>query len=134
MLTRRLADVEWAFRTMKTTLLEMRGIFVRKASRTKAHVFIVMLSYMIAYKLRRHWHEVEVTVEEGINELSSIHAIEVHFPLLSYQKIPKPRPSAMLLLEKAKITLPDAIPCRGTCVLTRKKLVSERKKLKTRTL
>lgn len=129
-----LADVEWAFRTMKTTLLEMRGIFVRKASRTRAHVFIVMLSYMIAYKLRRHWHDVDVTVEEGIAELSSVHAIEVHFPLLSYQKIPRPRPSTMLLLEKAKITLPDAIPCRGIRVLTRKKLVSERKKLKSRTL
>lgn len=129
-----LADVEWAFRTMKTTLLEMRGIFVRKASRTKAHVFIVMLSYMIAYKLRRHWHDVEVTVEEGINELSSVHAIEVHFPSLSYQKIPEPRPSTKLLLEKAKITLPDAIPCRGAHALTRKKLVSERKKQKPRML
>jgi transposase len=129
-----LAEVEWAFRTMKTTLLEMRGIFVRKAARTKAHVFIVMLSYMIAYKLRRHWHDVEVTVDEGIQELSSIHAIEVHFPALSYQKIPEPRPSTMLLLEKAKITLPDAISCRGARALTRKKLVSERKKFKTRML
>lgn len=106
-----LADVEWAFRTMKTTLLEMRGGFVRKASRTKAHVFIVMLSYMMAYKLRRHWHDLEVTVEEGISELSSIHAIEVHFPKMSYQQIPQPRSSAMLLLERAGIALPDAIPC-----------------------
>jgi transposase len=34
-----LAEVEWAFRTMKTTLLHIRGIFVHKASRTRAHVF-----------------------------------------------------------------------------------------------
>jgi len=100
----------------------------------KAHMFIVMLSYMIAYKLRRHWHDVEVTVDEGIHELGSVHAIEVHFPGLSYQKIPEPRPLIRSLLEKAKITLPDAIPCRGACALTRKKLVSERKKFKTRTL
>jgi len=129
-----LADVEWAFRTMKTTLLEMRGIFVRKASRTKSHVFIVMLSYMLAYKLRRHWHDLEVTVEEGISELSSIHAIEVHFPQMSYQQIPQPRSSTMLLLEKAGITLPDALPCRGATALTRKKLVSERKNFKARIL
>lgn len=129
-----LADVEWAFRTMKTTLLEMRGIFVRKASRTKAHVFIVMLSYMMAYKLRRYWHDLEVTVEEGISELSSIHAMEVHFPQMSYQQIPQPRSSTMLLLEKAGITLPDAIPFKGVGVLTRKKLVSERKNLTSRAL
>ena len=129
-----LADVEWAFRTMKTTLLEMRGIFVRKATRTKAHVFIVMLSYMMAYKLRRYWHDLEVTVEEGISELSSIHAMEVHFPQMSYQQIPQPRSSTMLLLEKAGITLPDAIPFKGVSVLTRKKLVSERKKFKSRNL
>lgn len=129
-----LADVEWAFRTMKTTLLEMRGIFVRKAPRTRAHVFIVMLSYMIAYKLRRQWHDLELTVEEGISELGSIHAIEVHYPQMSYQKIPQPRSTAMLLLEKAGVTLPDAIPYKGVSVLTRKKLVSERKKLKPRLL
>jgi transposase len=129
-----LADVEWAFRTMKTTLLEMRGIFVRKATRTKAHVFVVMLSYMIAYKLRRHWHDLEVTVEEGISELSSIYAMEVHFPQISYQQIPQPRSSTLLLLEKAGITLPDAIPFKGTVVLTRKKLVSERKKLRPKCL
>jgi len=129
-----LADVEWAFRTIKTTLLEMRGIFVRKAPRTKAHVFIVMLSYMIAYKLRRQWHDLELTVDEGISELSSIHAIEVHYPQMAYQKIPQPRSIAMLLLEKAGVTLPDAIPCKGALALTRKKLVSERKKLKPRSL
>ena len=129
-----LADVEWAFRTMKTTFLEMRGIFVRKAPRTRAHVFIVMLSYMIAYKLRRYWQELEITVEEGISELSSIHAIEVHFPQMSYQKIPQPRVTASLLLEKIGVALPDAIPCKGITALTRKKLVSERKKLTPRSL
>ncbi len=67
-----LAQVEWAFRTMKTTLLELRGIYVRKAARTRAHVFIIMLAYLLAYHLRRLWHDVEVTVEEGIAELASL--------------------------------------------------------------
>ena len=39
-----LTEVEWAFRTMKTVLLEMSGIFVRKEGRTRAHVFIIMLA------------------------------------------------------------------------------------------
>lgn len=88
----------------------------------------------MAYKLRRHWHDLEITVEEDIEELRSIHAIEVHYPQMSYQQIPEPRSVAILLLEKARITLPEAIPFKGACALTRKKLVSERKKLTSRTL
>jgi len=42
-----LSEVEWAFRTMKTTLLHIRGIYVRKANRTRAHVFTIMLAYML---------------------------------------------------------------------------------------
>lgn len=129
-----LADVEWAFRTMKTTFLEMRGIFVRKEKRTRAHVFIVMLSYMIAYKLRRLWKDIDLTVEEGLTELSSINAVEVHLAKTSYQKIPQPRPMASLLLQKAGVALPDALPCSGTVVFTRKKLVFERKVLRRKSL
>ena len=123
-----LAEVEFAFRTMKTTLLEMRGIFVRKANRTRAHVFIIMLAYMLAYQLRRIWYDIELTVEEGIRELASICSIEVITgDQLSYQTIPEPRELGKMLLSKIGINLPDAIPCRNVKVVTRKKLVSERK-------
>jgi transposase len=88
-----LAEVEYAFRTMKTTLLEMRGIFVRKATRTRAHVFVILLAYLLAYQLRRLWHEVELTVEEGIAELASICAIELTLSNQTpCQVIPEPRP------------------------------------------
>lgn len=43
-----LAQVEQAFRTMKTVLLEQRPVYVRKEKRTKAHVFITMLAYKLA--------------------------------------------------------------------------------------
>jgi transposase len=127
-----LAEVEFAFRTMKTTLLEMRGIFVRRAHRTRAHVFTIMLAYLLAYQLRRLWYDVEVTVEEGVRELASICSVEVVSPdgRLSYQTIPEPRDMGKTLLEKTGISLPDAIPCRNANVDTRKKLTSERKKTK----
>src|SRR5918999_2041533 len=125
-----LAEVEYAFRTMKTTLLEMRGIFVRTATRTRAHVFVIMLAYLLAYQLRRLWHEVELTLEEGIAELASICAIELTLPnQTTCQVIPAPRPLGKLLLEKADITLPDAIPHKGITVVTRKKLVPQRKSI-----
>jgi transposase len=122
-----LAEVEWAFRTMKTTLLHLRGIYVRKANRTRAHVFSIMLAYMIAFELRRLWREVEVTIEEGIEELASLCATEVVIGNLSVQTIPRPRATGQMLLEKAGITLPDAIPNRKATVFTRKKLVEERR-------
>jgi transposase len=123
-----LAQVEFAFRTMKTTLLEMRGIFVRKANRTRAHVFIIMLAYLIAYHLRRCWSDVELTVEEGIAELASLCVMNLTMPNgVACQIIPEPRPSGQRLLARLKITLPDAIPQRNIPVVTRKKLVTERK-------
>jgi transposase len=39
---RDLHEVEHDFRTMKTGLLEVRPIFVRKAPRTRAHVLVTM--------------------------------------------------------------------------------------------
>lgn len=40
--SRDLHEVEQDFRTMQTGLLEVRPIFVRKAPRTRAHVFVTM--------------------------------------------------------------------------------------------
>jgi transposase len=122
-----LAEVEWAFRTMKTTLLHIRGIYVRRANRTRAHVFAIMLAYIIAYELRRLWKDMDITIEEGVAELSSLCATEVVIGNLSIQTVPIPRESVEMLLEKADITLPDAIPCSKESVFTRKKLVEERR-------
>lgn len=122
-----LAEVEWAFRTMKTTLLHLRGIFVRKANRTRAHVFTIMLAYLVAYELRRLWRDIEVTIEEGIEELSSLCATEVMIGDVTVQTVPQPRETGAVLLQKAGVSLPDAIPCRGKNVFTRKKLVTERR-------
>lgn len=124
-----LSEVEWAFRTMKTVLLHIRGIYVRKAERTRAHVFIIGLSYLLAYELRRLWQELEITIEEGIAELSSLCATQVNIGDTFFHTIPEPRDTIKQLLEKAKITMPDVIPCKNQVVYTRKKLTSERKAL-----
>ena len=50
---RDLQKVERNFRTVKTTFLEIRPLFVRKANRTKAHVFVAML----ALKLTRQFED-----------------------------------------------------------------------------
>jgi hypothetical protein len=86
-----------------------------------------MLAYLIAYHLRRLWQNLEVTIEEGIEELCSLCTTEVIIGAVHVQTVPAPRERGDLLLKAANITLPDAIPCRGVNVFTRKKLVSERR-------
>jgi hypothetical protein len=107
----------------------MRGIFVRKENRTRAHVFIIMLAYLLAYELGRLWNDVEATIEEGMLELSSICGIKIQIGgEICTQTIPEPRELGRQLLEKAQISLPDVLPCRNIKVVTRKKLVSGRKR------
>lgn len=45
--------VEDSFRTMKQSHLELRPVFVRKKKRTAAHVFVVMLAYMITKTMHK---------------------------------------------------------------------------------
>jgi len=64
--------VEWAFRTSKTTLLEARPIYVHLESRTRGHLLVVMLAYLLARELARCWRDLDLTVEEGLDELKSL--------------------------------------------------------------
>jgi transposase len=52
---KRLSDVEKSFRTIKTTLLNVRPIHHRLERRVRAHIFICMLSYYVVWHLRRVW-------------------------------------------------------------------------------
>jgi transposase len=125
-----LALVESAFRSSKTVNLEMRPIHVRLASRTRGHVFIVMLAYRIIQELAVRWLHLDVTVAEGIAELSTLCAHEVSFNgKEKCNQIPTPRDSVKLLIEAAKVKLPEVLPCSGVIVTTKKKLTSRRKLL-----
>jgi len=124
-----LARVEWAFRISKTVELEMRPVNVRNANHTRGHTFVVMLAYRIARELAERWHDIELTVQEGINELSSLCATEILVDgKPRCNDIPKPRPSVEALLKAARVRMPDALPCSGTIVATRRKIVKNRRK------
>ena len=58
-----LTNVEWAFRTMKSDTIELRPIHVRKKPRTRTHVFIAMLSYIIEKHLREKWKDINIIVD-----------------------------------------------------------------------
>jgi transposase len=67
-----LTDVEMAFRTSKTTHLEMRPIYVRTEEHTRGHVLVVMLAYLIRRELSKAWAGLNVTVEEGLAQLTTL--------------------------------------------------------------
>jgi len=122
-----LAQVEQAFRKMKTVHLEERPFFVRKESRTRGHMLVVMLGYMIIHYIGRYWKEIDCTIEEGIKELSCINANIVRIGTKEITMVPKPRERAVQLLKALGVTLPQSLLHLGVKVATKKKLTDRRK-------
>ena len=122
-----LALVEQAFRTMKTVHLEERPVFVRKASRTRGHMVVVMLAYMISHSIKNYWKELDCTIKEGIDELSTINENVIRIGTKEIAMIPKPRKKAAQLLKALHVTLPQNLLHLGVKVATKKKLKDRRK-------
>ena len=116
-----LAKVERDFRTMKVSQLEIRPLYLRNAARTRAHVFIVMLSLMITKQLQEKWKDVGLTVDEGIDELVSICMMTMEIASHTFNAIPVPRPAGRRLLERLNITLPKTVPSKENDVATKRK-------------
>ncbi|MGH8652976.1 MAG: IS1634 family transposase [Gammaproteobacteria bacterium] len=123
-----LALVEWAFRESKTVHLEMRPIYVRLESRTRGHALVVMLAYLLIHILAQRWRYLDLTVQEGLDQLATLCLTEVHTPNQppAYQ-LPIPRDSIHQLLDAAHVRLPTKIAHRSTVVTTRTKLTQRRK-------
>jgi transposase len=122
-----LSFVESAFRSSKTVQLELRPIHVRLATRTRGHVFVVMMAYRIIQELAVRWEHLDVTVKEGIDELATLCANEVSFNGKEQcNQIPQPRASVKRLIEAGHVQMPEVLPSKGVIVTTKKKLTSRR--------
>jgi hypothetical protein len=122
-----LAEVEQAFRNCKTAHLEARPIYVRTADHTRGHVLVVMLAYLIRRELSQAWISLDVTVEEGLNQLQTLCSTEINIDGGgSCLRIPTPNPATLPLLKALKIQIPKFLPHIDTRVVTRKKLPQRR--------
>jgi len=122
-----LAAVEQAFRTCKTAMLEMRPWYVWTEKSTRGHALVVMLAYLIARNLQRVWADFDLTVEEGLKQLSMLCAVEIVIKDEgSCHRIPTPAQTPDKLLRAAKVRLPKVLPHLGAKVVSRKKLPSRR--------
>jgi transposase len=119
--------VEKAFRTCKTVQLEMRPIHVRLQERTRGHAFVVMLAYSMTQELAKRWSHLNLTVQEGIDQLTTLCSQEVIINGKPHcHKIPQPDQSLKRLFEAAAVRLPAALPNKGVRVTTKQKLQKRR--------
>ena len=131
-----LAQVERVFRTAKTALREMRPVYVRLESRTRGHALVVMLAYMLARSLGDCWRALDLTVEEGLEELKELCTTRVWVRgRLAFTAVPQPRDSTQALLAAAGIDLSAMLPRAGrlgAAANTRRKLPSQRRERRSR--
>jgi transposase len=111
-----LQKVERDFRTMKTGLLEIRPVFVRKESRTRGHVFCSMLALKLQREVERRLAAVfgttdadhyAVTVPDALASLSRLTLL--HYKMndeIVVTKLPKPDAQQERILDALKVSLP----------------------------
>ena len=89
-----LTQVERDFRTLKTGLLELRPIFLRKAGRTRGHALVCLLALKLARELDRRWAPLGLTVEDGLERLKAIRLVRLGESDLALWRLPTSYPAA----------------------------------------
>jgi transposase len=117
-----LAQVEQDIRLLKTGLLEVRPIFVRKDTRTRGHVFVCLLALKLSRELQRRVAATYGTTKEdphGVtlhDALDTLHRLcFLTYPLDDTHNITRlPRPDAQQtrLLQALQVPLPSRGACR----------------------
>jgi hypothetical protein len=63
------------FRTLKTGLLEIRPVFLRKADRTRGHALVSLLALKLARALERRVAPLGLTVEDAVARLQGVRLV-----------------------------------------------------------
>ena len=117
---KRLAEVEQAFRSLKSVDLRVRPIYHRVEDRVRAHVLLCMLAYYVQWHLKRAW---EPLLFEEENMAAIRHGRD---------PVAAAKPSAKLRKKKLTHQTADGLPvqsfatllrelgkrCRNTCLVT----------------
>lgn len=112
-----LASVERDLRTLKTGLLEVRPVFVRKENRTRGHVFVCMLALKLTRELQKRLTAAFGTTEtapHGVTLKDALAALG-RLCLMSYRvnasstftRLPQPDENQTRLLEALGVSLPQ---------------------------
>ena len=84
-----LGKVENAFRTMKTTLLQIRPLYLRKANRTRGLAFLCMLAYKLVWHFRQAVEgKININVKDAIDALDRIQYLEYPYNDFKIKRLP----------------------------------------------
>lgn len=83
-----LAKVERDFRTMKTGLLELRPIHLRKATRTRGHAFVTMIALRLARAIEARLRGTGLSVQDALDRLTGVRLVTVADPSLGLWRLP----------------------------------------------
>jgi len=89
-----LTQVERDFRTLKTGLLELRPIFLRKEGRTRGHALVCLLALKLARELDRRLAPLGLTVQDGLERLKAVRLIRLGDSEMNLWRLPTSYPAA----------------------------------------
>ena len=89
-----LTKVERDFRTLKTGLLAIRPIFLRKEGRTRGHALVSLLALKLARELDRRLAPLGLTVEDGLERLKAVRLVRLGDGELELWRLPTSYPAA----------------------------------------
>ena len=82
-----LTRVERDFRTLKTGLLEIRPVFLRKADRTRGHALVSLLALKLARELERRVAPLGLTVDDALERLQGVRLVRLGEPGLGLWRL-----------------------------------------------
>ena len=112
---RSLGQVERNFRMIKTGFLEVRPIFLRKANRTRAHVFVAMLALKILRTMQTQLSDAFGSTEDDVyamtpsDALSALHNygyLRYPLPTMTVLRLPKLNERQSAIFEALDIPAP----------------------------
>jgi hypothetical protein len=83
-----LCSVERDVRTVKTGALELRPIFLRKASRTRGHALVTLLALRLYRALDARIAPPGLTVQDAIERLAAVRLVSLADPAMNLWRLP----------------------------------------------
>jgi transposase len=110
-----LALVEQAFRTLKTVALEIRPIYHKKDDRIRAHVFLCVLAYYVAWHAQQRLQPLfaedgqgkdrQWTMANVIERLATIRQDRVKMAGVEFDQVTTPEADQQRILDLLEVTL-----------------------------
>jgi transposase len=108
-----LTAVERDFRTLKTGLLKIRPVFLRKEDRTRGHALVSLLALKLARELDRRMAPLGLTVKDAIERLKGVRLVRLGEPGMGLWRLPDRYQAAQMEVLEALPKLPSPVLSLG---------------------